>query len=53
MDTALILPVQYNPSGQYSGDFKFLGFKGHWGDKKHHCGIFNNIHARALWRVLG
>ena len=36
-------PVQYDPSGQYSGDFKFLGFQGHWGDKKHNCGIVNNI----------
>ena len=36
-------PVQYDPSGQYSGDFKFLGYQGHRGDKKQQCGFFNNI----------
>ena len=32
-------PVQYDPSGQYSGEFKFLGFKGRWGNRKQGCGI--------------
>ena len=32
-------PVQYDPIGQYSGEFKFLGFKGRWGNRKRGCGI--------------
>ncbi|XP_078359475.1 uncharacterized protein LOC144643950 [Oculina patagonica] len=32
-------PVEYNPNGQYSGEFKFLEFTGRWGNKKEGCGI--------------
>ena len=36
-------PVPYDPSGQYSGDFKFLGFQGRWGNKKDGCGISTTV----------
>ena len=32
-------PFQCDPSGQYSGEFKFLGFEGRWGNRKQGCGI--------------
>ena len=36
-------PVQYNPSFHYSGEFKFLGFLGRWGNRKDGCHIFGNL----------
>lgn len=32
-------PVQYDPDGQYSGEFKFMGFQGQWGNRKRGCAI--------------
>ena len=34
-------PVQYDSTGQYSGEFKFLGFQGRWGNKKEGCDVLN------------
>ena len=35
--------VRYDPNGRYNGEFKFMGFKGHWGNRKRGCGIIEKI----------
>ena len=35
-------PVRYDPNGRYNG-VKFMGFKGHWGNRKRGCGIIEKI----------
>jgi len=32
-------PVQYDPNGQYTGEFTFLRFQERWGNRKQVCGI--------------
>ena len=36
-------PVRYDPNGRYKGEFKFMGFQGHWGNKKRGCGRWGLI----------
>lgn len=33
-------PVRYDPNGRYRGEFTFLGFQGHWGNRKRGCSGF-------------
>jgi len=46
-------PVQYDPNGRYRGEFKFLGFQGHWGNRKRGCGRWDIIEKILGTCMLG